>query len=64
MPDSRIVQFRSRVIEIDDACAARAAEAGVTPIEQRLWEAGFTREGAAKAAATEVTDAVDKPSPA
>ncbi len=52
MPE--IVRFRSREIEIDEGCAARAAAAGVTAIEQRLWEAGFTRDAAAKAAATEV----------
>lgn len=40
------------------ACRARrAAEAGVSPIEQRLWEAGFSREGAARAAETEVIHA-------
>lgn len=55
MPE--IVRFRTRIIEIDDDCAKRAAEAGVSAVEQRLWEAGFSREGAARAAETEVIHA-------
>ena len=45
-----IVQFRSRELEIDDACQARAKAQGCDPIEQRLWEAGFTRKAAIEAA--------------
>ncbi len=41
-----IVRFRSRELEIDDACRERANAAGVSAIEQRLWEAGFSREAA------------------
>jgi hypothetical protein len=61
MPE--IVRFRSRILEIDDDCRARAAEDGVTPLEQRLWQAGFTRESAQRAA-QEVEDAKQEPGPA
>ncbi len=59
-----IVQFRSRDLEIDDACQARAKAEGCDPIEQRLWEAGFSREAAKAAADSIAPDAniVDTPS--
>lgn len=58
---SEIVQFRSRELMVDDACIARAAAAGVSGVEQRLWEAGFSRE-AAKEAADSIAKPVDNQS--
>jgi hypothetical protein len=56
MPE--IVRFRSRILEIDDDCRERAAEDGVSAIERRLWEAGFSRE-AAGLASLEIQSQID-----
>jgi hypothetical protein len=55
--EAELVQFRSRELVIDDGCRERAAAAGCDPVEQRLWEAGFTREAAREAAENIAADA-------